>query len=257
MPETTDPTMTEVHGNQGTHGPRPAAGAFLSTSDRELIDRYLAGRLDEVARAEVEARIVGDAAFRGEVELTGQLREGLHELESRGELGQLDAMRRPVWQRPAYAIAATVVAGLLGITVLAVYGQLQEVRTDLQDLSAATVLRPAGPGTRPRVATLVRTRSGTETDLVLAASDLPELVELRLDPAGETAPRYHVVLERMEAERASTVLRVPSMAPGDDGMLALVVNAALLAPGSYRVSLAATPATAGSSEVVYRMRVEP
>jgi hypothetical protein len=247
--------MTEEIGNYGTHGPRPAAGAFLSTSDRELIDRYLAGRLDEATRAEVEARIVGDAAFRAEVELTGELRAGLHELESRGDLGRLDAARRPVWQRPAYALAASVVAGLLGIAILAMYGQLEDARTELQNLRTAIVLRPASPDSRPRVATLVRARSGTPVDLVLVASELPDLVELRLDPGADGAPAYRVALDRLDAERVIAVLRLPSMAPGDDGTLVLVINAAFLAPGSYRVSLAS--AAPGSSEVVYRLRVDP
>ena len=150
--------MTEESMNTGTHGPRPVSGVTLSVADRELIDRYLAGRLDDDACAQVEARIVADAAFRGEFELTEQLREGLHELEVRGELGSLDRDPRRFWQRPTYALAASVAAGLLGIAALALYGQLQDTRAALVELKNAGALRSTATG-RTRVVTLARTRS--------------------------------------------------------------------------------------------------
>ena len=226
----------------------------MSVADRELIDRYLAGRLDDDACAQVEARIVADAAFRGEFELTEQLREGLHELEVRGELGSLDRDIRRFWQRPGYALAASVVAGLLGVAALALYGQLQDTRTALVELKNAGSLRSTAIG-RTRVVTLARTRSSAGVDLVLKASEQADLLELRLDPGLSTAERYWATLERIEGNRATTIISVPSLAPSEDGFVVLLVNSGLLQSGDYRIAL--TPVEGTDAAVVYRLRVEP
>jgi hypothetical protein len=226
----------------------------LSVADRELIDRYLAGRLDDDACAQVEARIVADGAFRGEFELTEQLREGLHELEVRGELGSLDRDPRRFWQRPGYALAASVAAGLLGIAALALYGQLQDARTALVELQGAGALRPTVTG-RTRVVTLARTRSSSGVDLVLRASEQADLLELRLDPGLKPAERHWATLERIEGNGSTVILSVPSLTPSPDGSVVLVVNSGLLQPGNYRVTL--TPLEGADAAVAYRLRVEP
>ena len=246
--------MTEESMNTGTHGPRPVSGVTLSVADRELIDRYLAGRLDDDACAQVEARIVADAAFRGEFELTEQLREGLHELEVRGELGSLDRDPRRFWQRPTYAFAASVAAGLLGIAALALYGQLQDTRAALVELKNAGALRSTATG-RTRVVTLARTRSSAGVDLVLKVSQQADLLELRLDPGLNTTERHWATLERVEGGGSTVILGVPSLTTSPDGSVVLVVNSGLLQPGDYRIAL--TPVEGTDATVVYRLRVEP
>lgn len=226
----------------------------MSATDRELIDHYLAGRLDDAGREQVEARIVADAAFRGEVELTGELREGLHELEVRGELGAIDQNGRRFWQRPAYAIAASVVAGMLGIAMLALYGQLQGARSALVELQNAHSLRPTVAG-RTRVVTLTRTRSSAGADLTLKLSEQPDLLELHLDPGLNAGEHFWVTLERVEGDRGTTILSLPGLAPSPQGSLVLVVNSGLLRPGDYRVTL--SPVDDDAATLLYRLRVKP
>ncbi|MCH5376375.1 MAG: hypothetical protein JJ992_20590, partial [Planctomycetes bacterium] len=116
--------MTERERTDGTHGSGPEAGNRLSVIDRELIDRYLAGQLDAETLQQVETRIVADPEFRHELELTEGLRAGLRALERRGGIAEQIQPPLRFWQRPAYALAASVAAAALALTSLALINEL-------------------------------------------------------------------------------------------------------------------------------------
>ncbi|GAA4418145.1 hypothetical protein GCM10023187_51270 [Nibrella viscosa] len=92
-------------------------------TNTELIDAYLAGQLDDEARQRVEERIRTDAAFRQEVDLQRALLEqlrwrGQQELRARmqqwdAEIGDAEDGVRPLWQRPALYLAASIGAALI------------------------------------------------------------------------------------------------------------------------------------------------
>jgi hypothetical protein len=98
---------------------------------QETIDRYLANRLSDAERELVETRIVGEPAFRHEVELTEALRDGLHELQKQGKVAPLLKTRTGIWPRSPFAIAASVMALALGIAALLYYQRLERVRHEL------------------------------------------------------------------------------------------------------------------------------
>ena len=232
----------------------------MSLLDRELIDGYLAGRLDGAARAEVESRIVGDPGFRREVELTEQLRAGLRELDAQGKLDTEVARTRAAFrQRPVYALAASVVAALLGLTSLALYGQLQRGRAELVQLQQALGRLQPGAVSGSRVESVARTRAtATEPDLVLQRLAPHELVQLRIDAGAEPANAFSVSLERVEDGRAMTLLEIPSVATAASGEVVLSVNPALLSPGDYALTLSPAGATSQAAAAIrYRVRVTP
>lgn len=239
--------------NHGAQGSRPARGAAVSIEDRELIDRYLADRTDHAGREAVEARIVGDAGFRAEVELTESLRAGLRGLAASGGLATTARTRRGFWERPSYALAASVAAGLLGIAAYAMYGQLERAREAMVGLQREMAGSRPGATSRVTVLTLVRTRSAGP-DLVLKAATQAELLELRLDPGVTLAGAYTVRLERVEGAQRIQIVVLPSVAPSSTGEIVVGVNSRLLAPGDYEVVL--QPAGSGVAAMVYRIRVE-
>lgn len=235
-------------------------GAILSLMDRELIDAYLAGRLDEATRAEVEARIVGDAAFRREVELTEQLRTGLRELDAQGVLDTTTARPRGAfWRRPTYALAASVVAGLSVLTALALYGQLQRGRAELVQLQQALGRLQPGAVSGSRVVSMVRTRAtGSEPDLVLQGIAPHELIQLRFDVGTEPATAYRVSVDRIEDSNAVRLIELPSVATAATGEVVISVHPALMPPGDYALTLNPAGGTPAVAEVIrYRVRVSP
>ena len=240
--------MTEKESTGGTHGPGPEAGDRLSVIDRELIDRYLAGRLDAASLQQVEARIVADPVFRGEVELTEGLRSGLKALERRGGLAEPARPPLRFWQQPAYALAASVAAVALGLTSFALLDQLRQAR------SATQLLHPA-PASGVRVLTLARSRGADGTaDLTLTRESAPTLLELRLDPGPVPAAAYRVGIERIDPESRTAILTLPRIAPTDSGELVVELHSAMLPPGEYAIGLIPEGSAAGAYE--YRLRVE-
>lgn len=93
-------------------------------TDSELIDDYLAGRLDILTRQQVEKRIRSDDAFRREVDLQRalhqqlkvygqqQLRVQMQQWET--EAAQEYAVVRPLWQQSAFYVAASIIIILVG-----------------------------------------------------------------------------------------------------------------------------------------------
>lgn len=228
----------------------------MSVTDRELIDRYLACRLDEATQAQVEARIVGDAAFRKEVELTEQLRRGLREIESRGDLAPLMASQQPFWQQPIYALAASVAVGLLALTTVVLYQQLERSRATA--IALATQLRSLEPSNTSRVEVLrlARTRAaGDEPDLLWSRSGAAAMLELRLDAGEAPSPPYDIVLARVDTGGDAPILRVPVAGVSSEGEVVVSVNSALLQEGDYMLRL--TPIEAGDDDgtTVFRLRV--
>lgn len=238
----------------GTQGSRPTRGEPLSTDDRELIDRYVAGRLSESELDEVEARIVADGAFRAEVELTESLRAGLRALEAQGELASAERLGPALWRRPSYALAASVVAGALGIVALALYGQLEHTRAALAGLEGERARSRPGAVASTRIVAVERTRAASGADVVLSAADPAALLELRVDPGPAPVDRYAVTLARVDGAVVATLVRVPRAMVSEDGVVVLKVHSALLSPGEYRVAL--TPLDGAAVATEYRIRVE-
>lgn len=249
--------MTEARQNEGSGEAPRGAGATLSLLDRELIDGYLAGRLDQATRDQVEARIVGDAVFRGEVELTEQLRAGLRDLDARGQLDSGYVPKRPpFWQRPVVALAASVAAGLLGLMALALHEQWQRGRVQIVQLQQALGRLQPETITGLRVLSVTRTRAaGGEPDLVVRPMARNELLELRIDAGPEPATAYRVTLDSVAGGAGATLLSVAAAATSSEGEVVLAINPALVPPGDYTLALVpADPAAADS--IRYRIRVE-
>lgn len=248
--------MTEEEGSGAMQGVRSPAGVVMSVTDRELIDRYLASRLDEVTRAQVEARIVADAVFRKEVELTEQLRRGLRELDARGDLSPLVVSPRSFWQQPIYALAASVAVGLLALTSVVLYQQLDRARATAIALAQEMgSLKPSGTS-RVEVLRLARTRAaGDEPDLVWSRSGPNAMLELRLDAGAAPGPSYEVVLTRIGTGGDAPVLRVPVAGVSSEGEVVVSVNSAVLQVGDYTIRLTPLEAGDGGATSVFRLQV--
>lgn len=245
--------MTEKRQELGRIHGFSANGGHLSQEEREQIDRYLAGRLSEAEAVAVETRIIHDAKFRAEVELTESLREGLKDLAARGELEPMLGVSTPFWQRPAYALAATVVAAIAGITSVALYQQLDQARGRISMLAQEAATPQLAGGGATEVLALVRTRgAGGEPDVLWQTDPGVGQIELRLDAGIEPAAAYALRIGRLDGNTPINLLALPSVVPAD-GEVVVTVNAALFQRGDYAVSIAPVD---GGEETVFRLRVE-
>lgn len=211
----------------------------ISPEDRELIDRYLANRLSESEVTVVETRIVADPGFRNEVELTEALRDGLRELQSRGEITPLLTHRHAWWQRPRAALAASVAVVALGAASFLIFQRMDGTG---EDLIVASL----------RFEHLRSTV--TEPDVVWQQTGVPTRLEMRFDVGLEPAGSYRVVVERMTDGAAILVLEAEAtMTPGGEATLA--VESALFEPGDYEITLRPQPPAQSLEPVTYALRI--
>jgi len=207
----------------------------------ETIDRYLANRLNDAERELVETRIVGDPAFRHEVELTQALRDGLRELQKQGEVAPLLQPRTWMWRRSPFAIAASVLALAIGVGAL-LFLERMESKPAALVVASLQFERTRGAAAGP--------------DVSWQRAESPALLEMRFDVGLQPAPSYGVLIERTGSTTDTTVLRAASVGIGLDGELALSINSALLEPGDYRIRLEPQPPGPDHLEpVIYTLRI--
>ncbi len=169
----------------------------------ETIDRYLANRLSDAERDLVETRIVGDADFRREVELTQALRDGLRELQKQGEVAPLcsnrvpgcggvhhSPSRRPCWRSRSVSALSSISSARPAFPPALVVASLQFEHT-----------RGAEPG----------------PDVTWQRVESPTLLEMRFDVGFSPSPSYGVLIERASPAADTTVFTAASVGIGLDG----------------------------------------
>ena len=223
----------------------------MEDSALESINRYLAGTLSQADRDAVEARIVGDARFRREFELSYILRRGLADLEAAGQLQALVGSR-PLWKRPVFAVAASValVASLIGL-LLATDIWRSRGDTATGPVQAPIVEQQADSGTRILRLAQMRGRAD-EPNLIWFAEPEIDRLELHIEAAEDPAARYELKIEKVGDGRAE-IAEFPSLIPSD-GELIATIGASLLPPGDYRLTVQQLDSRA---RTVVHLRVEP
>ena len=224
-------------------------------AQQRLIDRYLSNRLSGAELELVETRIIGDTDFRDEVELTEALRDGLRQLNSQGEVAPLLAPRSRFWALSSFGLAASIIAGLLGVTSLLLYERLDQTRQALTSATAELTVTTLTHATTAETLRFEHTRSGNVApDVSWHHSSTPTLLELRFDVGLEPAASYRVLVERVATGADTTILiAVPAAI---DGAVSIAVHSAILRPGDYRIRLEPQSSTSTLQEPIsYTLRV--
>lgn len=209
------------------------------SGSHEIVDRYLANRLGAKEREMVETRIVQDADFRNEVELTAALRDGLRQLQEQGQVQPLLESRSGMWGRIPIAIAASLLAGAVGLAIF------------LSDGPRGTSPQPPAS----EILRFVQTRGGDGVpDRVWRQGSAPIRLALHFDVGLEPAAEYRIVVDRAAGAGQVPVIELRT-GPTGAGEVAISVDSALLPPGDYRIRL--EPNSPGVVQVptVYTLRV--
>jgi len=210
-----------------------------NSGSQTLIDRYLADRLDATEREMVETRIVHDANFRNEVELTEALRDGLRQLQAQGQVEPLLKTRPWMWGRSPLAIAATVLASAIGVATFLVYRPQDDGR---QVLATQTLH-------------FMRTRSGDALpDVIWQKSSEPMQIQIRLDVGLEPAAEYQVSIVRTSNGETAPVLEALATRTSE-GDVSVAVDSTLLEPGEYGIRLVPQPPDESQEATNYTLLV--
>jgi hypothetical protein len=211
----------------------------ISPEEAELIRQYLAGSLSAKERRMVETRMVEDPEFRNEVEITQALRQGLRELQKRGEIAPLLSPRRAFRSPPRVAVAASLAAVAFGAASFLFFS-----RPD-----------PAPPGVITEALYFEQTRgSDRQPDAIWPRKSPASRLELHFDVGLEPAPAYDVVIERVGGQEMRPVLELDAVTT-DDGEAVVTLDGALLEPGDYELRLIPRQAASELPAVDYTLRV--
>jgi len=214
---------------------------------RDVVERYLQGRLSEAEEAAFEEAYLSDPALLDELELTEKLQRGLRQVAAREPLPP--QQRRSFWSTPQYAAAAST---LLAVSLLA-SGLLFVENRELREAAS----EPAGGPTR--LLELVAVRSD---DAMTIASPAPgERTVLLAYPGFGPYDRFDAVLTRGRDAAGGIVWQARGLGADFEGMIAVDVSGDLLDPGDYSLTLrgraADWPADRASQPAgTYRFRIE-
>ncbi|HUI58798.1 MAG TPA: hypothetical protein VLX90_01165 [Steroidobacteraceae bacterium] len=208
------------------------------TDDPTLASRYLAGQLSTAECEDYEARFLRDPEIVAELEATARFKVGLQRLRQTGELGAL--VRQRVWAAPpvALALAATIAAAVIGISVW--YPRPSHAPRLIITSSVSALHDPSGKGLAILVTqSMFRTRAAAY-DAVIALPPQRGAVELRVQPT-DLAPsaRYRATLARLRADDSlEPGATLAPLSPGTaDGFISVYADSSQLAPGRYRLVL--------------------
>lgn len=211
----------------------------ISQKDHELIRRYLAGRLTAEEVVMLETRIVREAQFRRELDLTTALRDGLRELEARGEIDGLLDKSRARRHRPAMAIAASLALVVGSLTILYLVDRPQSPR-----LATAT-----------ESLHFERTRAvSSESTVTWKLGSAPTRLRLLFDVGAAPMTQYRVVLQQLTADATLPVMTSVEAASAE-GEVVLKLDDSLLAPGDFEIRLSPVPERADVGAIVYHLVV--
>lgn len=210
----------------------------ISPNDHELIRRYLAGRLAEAEADMLQTRIVEDPVFRNEVELTAALKDGMRELDGRGEIRALLANRDASRRRLQLAAAASLGAIALG------FASFLLIERDEPSKGTVTETLRFAP-----------TRGAeSKADLVWQRNDGVTRFEMRFDVGPRPAESYEVTIARADGPGTTRLLSRTAVTSAE-GDVVLPVDETLFEPGLYEIHLLPMPATARSESVHYTLLI--
>jgi hypothetical protein len=215
--------------------------------DRQMVERYLQGRLTADEEQAFEEAYLSDPALLDELKLTETLRDGLRREAVAGRAGPTAAVagaRDGPWRRAfasvPYAAAATVLLGvsltLSGVLVV----ENRRLEQAGSDAAAARIL------------TLVSVRGSDAANRI----DTPragEISVLAFDAGFGDYADYRVTLTRA-GDAADPLVQLGGLVPSYDGEISIGVPSSALTPGNYEISLEGRGSAAdGAFEPVTRI----
>lgn len=223
-------------------------------SDRQVIERYLAGQLSDAEADAFERDLEAHPELAREVEQIARMKTGFAVLERRGELAKLLAqpVARPK-RRVAWMAAAATVVLALGILVF------RQAETPVPAALLASSLRALSARSDSPIpllasVSLARARGMGADAQLTSTGKSPGAAELELATGAATGTHYSIELLAADSAGARAVAKVPDVATDAAGAVHLFVSLSALPPGLYLLRL--SPADAGPP-IEYSIALRP
>jgi hypothetical protein len=217
--------------------------------DDNVVERYLAGQLDERQAREFEAHYAQDPETVRAIERVLRLKEGLAVLRERGELDALLRERSfAAYWKPALALAAGIAVLMVGVWLWIGYSTMSPIAATLAELTDSR----GQPIHTSSTHVLVKMRGpATILDIPLPAER--SAIELRMIPSARPSNgAFRVELDKVDPKQNNRVVplgETRARAGAEDGVVVAYLDSAKLTPGEIRVQLSPAESGAGSADV--------
>ena len=223
-------------------------------SDRQVIERYLAGQLSDAEADAFERDLEAHPELARDVEQIARMKTGLAVLARRGELAKLLAEPiAPPKRRMAWIATAAAVVLALGIVVFRQAEAPAPAALLAASLKALSSHSDSPIPLRASVA-LARARGmGADAELTSTGKS-PGAAELELATGGAAGTHYNVELFAVDSAGARPVAKLPDATTDATGAVHLFVSLSALPPGPYLLRLSMAGADA---PIEYSIAVRP
>ena len=223
-------------------------------SDRQVIERYLAGQLSDAEADAFERDLEAHPALAREVEQVARLKTGFEVLERRGELARLLAQPvAPPKRRMAWVATAAAVVLAVGFVVFR-QGETPAPATVLAASLRALSSRSDSPIPLRASVALARARGmGVDAELDSTGKS-PGAAELELSTGAPPGSHYAIELLAADSASAPPVATLPDAAADARGAVHLFVSLHAMPAGRYLLRLSPTDAGA---PIEYLIAVKP
>ena len=216
--------------------------------DEYMVERYLAGQLSEAETHCFEAYWQEHPELTRSLESCARIKNGLADLQDRGELRNLV---RPPW----WGSGVRLMALAASISVLAVGGaawHFVHARSQVALAAIATTLPAFAERSLPigEAVSIMRLRSALIADASVVLPREPRALLLRVLPEWDATSGYKVTLSAKAAdgEVNHELAALTDLRASGDGFVSVYVDSRTLHPGRYRLSVS-TPGAAELGEV--------
>ncbi len=234
----------------------------LFSDDPTIVNRYLAGQLDDAERVVFEAELARNPAALAELEATARLKVGLERLRETGELFE-ELRSQPMYTRPLFLASAAAVAALvIGFSFLrgAVFSH---PGAPLLAARATSFISAQGAALPPGNTFAVYRKRVDGYDTVVELPATAQAIELRVLPQMQArSGRYKVSLAHLrEDDSLEPANVVTDVKPDGDGFLSVFADSSRLARGRYRLTVSGDEridpgaAAPGAAADVFLLRV--
>lgn len=223
--------------------------------DRHVVARYLADQLSDSEREEFEAFCAQDPEMFREIEATAKFKAGLAKLAESGDL-EAALVKPPGFGTFVLRHAASLAA--IGIGVVALVGAVYAIRVPAMGASVAEVsgrFRSELPVAANYE--IMRMRESGDIDQRVTLPATPSALHFRVLPDVEWNSAYRATLRQESASGTRLVASTEDLKADETQFVSFYVNSAMLAPGTYLLSVAPQDSKRKVTESNFRIAVEP
>lgn len=211
----------------------PMDGEFIQRN--QIIERYLAGRLNAKGAADFERFCRENPQFLDDIGMADRVQTGMELLIAIGQVEARPPARVSFFYKPKVVLwMLTIILGLGAALWLMVNQSAQRDET-IRQMQKRWTERPLGLTTSTREIRLLPNRDGFSTtpDIVVGGG-AAQLVDFRIDETRSSCKLFQVTIDRVNQGRVGVI---GNLEKDTNGHLRIALNSTALGPGTYQLTI--------------------